>query len=334
LSAAPTVTVSCAFAPSHETPEHIALAETLGYRRAWCYDSPAMYADPWMTLARAAERTATIGLGPATLVPSLRHPMVTVAALATLAGAAPGRVAAAFGTGSTGRMLLGQRPMRWAEVAAYVCAVRALLRGEEAEWDGARLRMLQPDGFAAGRPVELEVFIAADGPRGNAVATELGDGVITARAKSLGAVGHRILLTFGSVLEAGEDETDERVVAAAGAALAAAVHTIYEARGAAGVDRLPGGAEWCAAIETVDPELRHLAIHAGHLVRPNAADEVLLQHAGHLLPAWTTTGPPAEVRARLDALPAAGIAEVAYQPMGPDIPRELIAFARAAGIAR
>ena len=30
------------------------LAERLGYRRSWCYDSPAMYADPWMVLALAA----------------------------------------------------------------------------------------------------------------------------------------------------------------------------------------------------------------------------------------------------------------------------------------
>ena len=33
--------ISCAFATSLDTPEHIVLAERLGYRRAWCYDSPA-----------------------------------------------------------------------------------------------------------------------------------------------------------------------------------------------------------------------------------------------------------------------------------------------------
>ena len=49
--------ISCVFAPSLETPAHIELAERLGYRRAWCYDSPAMYADPWMVLALAAGRT-------------------------------------------------------------------------------------------------------------------------------------------------------------------------------------------------------------------------------------------------------------------------------------
>ena len=64
-------------------PDHVALAEHLGYARAWLYDSPALYHDVWMSLARCAERTHTIGLGPAVIVPSLRHPMVTAAAVAT-----------------------------------------------------------------------------------------------------------------------------------------------------------------------------------------------------------------------------------------------------------
>ena len=173
--------ISCVFAPSLDTPAHIELAERLGYRRAWCYDSPALCADPWMVLALAAGRTRAIGLGPASLVPSLRHPVVTAAALATLAGLAPGRVSTAFGTGLTGRMLLGERPMRWAAVEEYVAAVRALLRGEEASWNGSLVRLSQAAGFAARLPADVAVLIAADGPRGRAVAAELGDGVLTAR---------------------------------------------------------------------------------------------------------------------------------------------------------
>ena len=56
--------ISCVFAPSLETPAHIELAERLGYRRAWCYDSPALCADPWMVLALAAARTAPSASGP------------------------------------------------------------------------------------------------------------------------------------------------------------------------------------------------------------------------------------------------------------------------------
>jgi hypothetical protein len=54
--------ISCAFPPVPETPEHIALAERLGYRRAWVYDTPALQLDVWATLARAAERTRRIEL--------------------------------------------------------------------------------------------------------------------------------------------------------------------------------------------------------------------------------------------------------------------------------
>ena len=325
--------ISCVFAPSLDTPAHIELAERLGYRRAWCYDSPAAYADPWMVLAVAAGRTAVIGLGPASLVPSLRHPVVTAAALATLAGLAPGRVTTAFGTGLTGRMLLGERPMRWADVEEYVRTVRALLRGEEASWNGRLVRLTQPAGFAAGLPADIAVLVAADGPRGRAVAAGLGDGVLTTRVpRAAAGPGRQVLLAFGTVLRDGEDPAGPRAVAAAGPALAAAYHAIYESKGGAGVDKLPGGREWREAVEAVAAPRRHLAVHQGHLATLGQHDEALLARAAPLLAKWTMTGTRADIGARLRALASAGITEVAYQPMGPDIPRELTAFAQAAGL--
>lgn len=326
--------ISGVFAPSLDTPAHIELAERLGYRRAWCYDSPAVYADPWMVLALAAGRTRAIGLGPAALVPSLRHPVVTGAALATLAGLAPGRVSAAFGTGLTGRLLLGERPMRWAAVEEYVRTVRALLRGEAASWNGSLVRLSQPPGFAAGRPADVAVLVAADGPRGRAVAAGLGDGVLSTRVPRDPA-GHgrrQVLLVFGTVLDDGEDAAGPRAIAAAGPALAAAYHAIYESKGADGVDKLPGGREWREAAEAVEVPRRHFAVHDGHLVALGQHDEALLARAAPLLASWTMTGTRADIGARLRALGSAGITEVAYQPMGPDIPRELAAFARSAGL--
>ena len=75
--------VSCAFPTALDSPDNIALAERMGYDRAWVYDTPQQSPDVWMTLALAAERTERIGLGPGVLVPSLRHPMVNAAATAT-----------------------------------------------------------------------------------------------------------------------------------------------------------------------------------------------------------------------------------------------------------
>src|ERR1700742_3834643 len=172
--------ISCAFATSSETPAHVELAETLGYNRAWLYDSPALYPDVWMVLSRCAERTTRIGLGPGVLVPSLRHPMVNAAAIAELERQAPGRVVVAVGSGFTGRMAMGQRPMPWRQVAEYVRCLRALLAGDTTEWEGAKISMLHLPGFGALRPIEVPILFGAEGPKGLAVAAELGDGVFSA----------------------------------------------------------------------------------------------------------------------------------------------------------
>src|SRR5437764_14413475 len=106
--------LSCVFAPLMDTPDHIAIAEQLGFERAWIFDTPHQSPDVFMTLALAAEGTDRIGLGPGVLVPSLRHPMVAAAATATLATLAPGRVAGAFGPGVPGSRAEGQNAPTWA----------------------------------------------------------------------------------------------------------------------------------------------------------------------------------------------------------------------------
>jgi 5,10-methylenetetrahydromethanopterin reductase len=324
--------ISAAFPPGRDTPEHVALAESLGYRRAWLYDSPALYHDVWMTLARCVDRTDTIGLGPAVLVPSLRHPMVNAAAIATLEELAPGRVAVAIGAGFTGRHVLGQRAMRWTDVKEYVQVLQALLRGEVTEWDGRPIQMVHPHGFGAARPIEVPILLGADGPRGTAVAEELDLGVFAAAIPNAAADGRRhALLQFGTVLDQNEQTEDPRVVEAAGPAVVVALHGLYERGGAAAVDGLPGGGTWREAVEALPDDRRHLAIHAGHLVELSDRDRAALA-AGTtaLIPAFTLTGTPADVRQRIESLEGQGVTEIAYQPAGPDIPRELTAFAEAA----
>src|ERR687889_2309623 len=142
----PSMDISYATPTTLDSPDHVALAEDLGYARAWLYDTPQQSPDVWMMLALAAQRTRRIGLGPGVLVPSLRHPMVNAAATAALAALAPGRVAVAFGTGFTGRRAMGYRAIPWAFMDSYLRAYRALLRGEVVEWEGAQMRMLHPDG--------------------------------------------------------------------------------------------------------------------------------------------------------------------------------------------
>src|SRR4051795_10707970 len=171
--------ISCAFPPAPHVVDHIVEAERLGYERAWLYDSPALYGDIWVIAALAALRTSRIGLGPAVLVPNLRHPLTQASAIATLEQLAPGRVAVAIGTGFTGRMAMGHKALSWATTGGYIEQVQALLRGEMVEVDGATVKMLHGPDFAPPFPIKTPIVVAANGPKGMEVAREFGDGIMT-----------------------------------------------------------------------------------------------------------------------------------------------------------
>jgi 5,10-methylenetetrahydromethanopterin reductase len=316
--------LSCAFATSIASHEHARIAEELGYKRAWFYDSPALYPDVWVQLCRAAERTQGIGLGPGVLIPSLRHPMVTAAAIATLASiAGPGRVAVGIGSGFTGRLTMGRRPMKWSDVGQYVRVLRALLRGQEAEWEGGVMRMLHPAGYGASRPIEVPFLIAAAGPKGIAAARELGAGVFGA-GMPLRGFGWSIVLSFGTVLAEGEDPGSARVMSAAGHAAPVMFHAALEQRR---LDRVRGGAQWAAAYDAVPAPVRHLALHDQHLIAINDRDRSFV--TGQMLVQQGLALTRSGWRERMAALEAAGATEIAYQPAGPDIAGELERFASA-----
>src|SRR5215468_468047 len=320
------IELSCAFATSPESHEHARIAEALGYRRAFFFDSPALYPDMWVQLCRAAECTERIGLGPGVLIPSLRHPMTNAAAIATLAGlAGAARVVVGVGSGFTGRMTMGQRAMRWRDVAAYVRTLRGLLRGEQVLWEGKPIQMLHTPGFAPPRPLEVPFLIAAGGPRGIAVAREVGDGV--AGAMPIGGFAWGIVLTAGTVLEDGEHPGAERPLAAAGHRAAVLLHAGAE-RGLLDTLLPEQGRQWLSAYDAVPAERRHLAMHYGHLVLVNAHDRPYI--TGELLTKLRLAQSAAGWRERLAQLAAAGVTEVAYQPAGPDIPHELETFITAA----
>ncbi len=310
-----------------DSPDHVALAEELGYDRAWLYDTPQQSPDVWMMLALAAERTERIGLGPGVLVPSLRHPMANAAATAALVALAPDRVAVAFGTGFSGRRAMGYRAIPWAYMDAYIRAYRGLLRGETVEWEGARMRMLHPPGHGAPRPIDVPILISALGPKGAGVARELADAlyatlVLPEFAAEFSDVSY---LFWGTVLDEGEDPGSDRVRAAGGPGLALAYHGAYEFN--TPLSDLPGGAEWQAVVDRTAPNERHLAVHVQHCVGLNEADQAAWDAGGHaMLEQATVSGTADQVAGRLEELAAGGVTELVFQPCGPDIRRELEKF--------
>lgn len=318
-----TLKIACSLTSGPDSHEHARIAEELGYGFAWFYDSPALYADVWVQLCRAAERTERIGLGPGVAVPALRHPMVTAAAIAQLVVLAGDRVAIGVGTGFTGRVSMGQRPSKWSDVSHYVDIVKSLLRGEQVEWDGAVMQMLHPDGFVADRPIEVPWVFAVAGPKGIAVAQQHGGGIL-AVPTPIGGFEWSSVLAFGTVLDEGEDPGSQRAIDAAGHGASVIFHLAMEF---GQQDTFPRGEEWAAAYADIPERVRHLALHDGHLHSVNERDRPFVDH--DLMVASGVAQEPAGWRERLEQFEAAGATDVVYQPAGPDIPRELEAFAKA-----
>ncbi len=318
--------INCAFATATSTPEHIRIAEDLGYTRAWCYDSPSIYADVWMTLALAAERTSRIRIGVGVVTPHVRHVVANAAATAHLAALAPGRTDLAVGSGFTSSALFGRSPSRWADVERYVLAIRALLRGELVEWDGHQVGLLHGAASGVTVPVEVPIWVAAHGPKGYAVASRVADGVITNPV-----LGERVpfdgdvSITFhGTVLEPGESPDDARVLAAAGPGAALSLHL-----GPYGpLAGMPQQLAHSADLAAVPAERRHLETHRGHLIEVNEIDGRHLD--GEVVVRCTCTADREGVAAFITSLREQGATAVHYQPAGPDVPRELEAFMEAA----
>lgn len=320
--------LGCLFAPTVQTPDHIALAEELGYERAFVYDSPTFLADPWITLALAAARTSRIRLGVAAMTPRLRHVVATAGALATLHAHAPGRVEAVLGSGFTAQLMLGQRPVPWAEVERYAVALRALLAGREVRWDGALTGLKHGARTQITPAPGIPLYLAAHGPRGYGAAKRAGDGIVTNLSHRGGNppppdMSRVQVLYYGTVLDAGETCGDPRVVSAAGPYAAFQLHL-----GELGV---AGDTAECAAfgkaLAEIADDRRHLELHRAHLLDLTDLDRPFV--TGELIARTTSTGTPEQVRGWVSDIAGEGARGVLYGPMGDDIPRELRAFADA-----
>jgi 5,10-methylenetetrahydromethanopterin reductase len=327
------IKISCDLVPSPRIVAEARLAEELGYTRAYVTDSPALCGDVWVSLARIAEHTATIGLGTGVLVPFTRHPVVNAAAIATIEGIAPGRLVVALGAGNSARRILGERlPSKLVWMREYIRALRGLLRGETVEWEGKRLALIPFPGDMPPFPIEVPILLNALGPRGAATARECADGVVGGMNPEFEI---NIPLVFGTVLDDGEELTAERALLAHAPVALSPLHNLYE-DDPDQLERIPGGSAWRKKIdELTSRDDAHLFVHRGHCAQVAPQDEEIIRNPDYLAftRQFTITGTQAEVAAKISGLIEGGASEILYLPAGPDVPRELRAFAAAARLA-
>lgn len=320
-----TVEISCGLPPGPDFSCFAALAEELGYTRIWIFDSAPLWEDPFIHLALAAQCTKTIGLGSAVLIPSERSQMATASAIATIARLSEGRFRACFGTGATARRTLGQKPLTLRTLGDYVTSVRALLAGDTVVIDGKLARMLHAQGLALDRPVDIEIWLSAFGPRAVQLAERVADGIIGSAANQELPVA---VMQAGTVLDPQETRNSSRVRAAVGPWRVVAYHEAYTIGGAKVVDAMAGGTQWRERVEGLaTADGRHLLAYEGHVTHLTERDQPLADFTGGF-PAMI--GGPDEIAVAIASLAQSGIQELIYTPSGPNVARELRAFAGAA----
>ena len=111
------------------------LAEDYGYSHAWIPDSHMIWGDVWACMALAAVNTTKIKLATGVAIATNRIPPVTVEAIGTINEIAPGRVILGFGTGHTGRRVMGLPPVKHAVFREEVRVIHELLRNGEATYN-------------------------------------------------------------------------------------------------------------------------------------------------------------------------------------------------------
>jgi len=226
-------------------------AENLGYDFCWVTDSPMLRSNPWAVLALAAQQTRRIRLGTGVAVPGLRLAPVAANGIATINRLAPGRCFFGVGTGNTAMRTLGHRPATVAAFADYIRVVRGLLAGEEVDYTlngrthPIRFQNRQYSYIDLDHPIPIHV--GGFGPRAQALAGELGDGLITgiprggsipealANVRAGAERAGRTLEGFETtamvnllLLEPGETLASDRAIAACGSAVMANVHFLVE----------------------------------------------------------------------------------------------------------
>jgi 5,10-methylenetetrahydromethanopterin reductase len=261
---------------SFQAVEQAVLAEELGFDTIGFYDSPALEPDVWITIANAVQATRRIRVGTEVLIPHLRHPMAQAAAIATIERLAPGRLYIGIGTGFTGRMAMGQRPLTWSYMRQFLIAIRTLLAGDPVEIDGRVAQMRHPPPFAPDRPIKVPFIVAANGPKGVEVARELGDGLIYGGDPSKVPSGFDTLWMPAAaiVLDQGEPKSSPQVQDTARIMFSLQYHLAYEgfSNPPVLVQQLPYGDDWLATLEALPADVRHLAVHDQHTVSINDHD--------------------------------------------------------------
>jgi len=147
-------------------------AELHGFRAVWTFDSHLLWEEPYVIHSQILAATRTVTVGPMVTNPATRDWTVTASTFATLNEMFGNRTVCGIGRGDSAVRVTNGKPTTLATLRECVHVIRELGNGRAVDYRGSTLRLPW-----AGRS-ELEVWIAAYGPKALQLTGEVGDGFI------------------------------------------------------------------------------------------------------------------------------------------------------------
>ncbi len=157
--------------PVYECLELARAAEDFGYGGVWLADSQCVMRDAYTILSLIAMQTSNIRVATGVTNAITRHPSVLANSWATLDEISGGRAVMGIGVGESSIRTLGLKPDRLAALENKIGALRALMNGEEVEWEGNSFRLTWPQ-------CRVPVVMACSGPKSLQLGGRVADGVL------------------------------------------------------------------------------------------------------------------------------------------------------------
>ncbi|MEW8052368.1 MAG: LLM class flavin-dependent oxidoreductase [Candidatus Thiodiazotropha sp.] len=146
-------------------------AEECGYGGVWIADSQCVMRDAYILLSQIALQTSRIRVGSGVTNAITRHPAVLANSWATLHEVSNGRAILGIGVGESAVHTLGFKPDRLAALENKITLLRALMKGQEVEYQGCRFHLTWCD-------VEVPIVMACSGPKSLQLGGRVADGVL------------------------------------------------------------------------------------------------------------------------------------------------------------
>ncbi len=146
--------------PARRVVELAKRAEANGFTHVWVFDSPVLWQEPFVILARILAETERVVVGPMVTNPGSRDWTVLASTFATLNDAYGPRTICGIGRGDSALRVIGRKPRTLAEMAEAMRVVKGLVAGETVDYHGTGVRLPWVE-----RGWDLPMWGAGYGPR-------------------------------------------------------------------------------------------------------------------------------------------------------------------------